>query len=305
MSFLIFKKKYFETTLRIACDSNEKKNLKFILAITLRTEDPTALLKKVEGQFDFVYHRFEENLGSSSLTKQWERCVSLVTQEDWVMILGDDDILGKNVVEAFYSNLEEVKSADVIRFSSCKIDEKGNVSSNIFYHPKRESSVEFLFKEKKRSSLSEYAFKRSQIIEIGFKNFPLAWCSDILAVLEFSNFDLVYSINEAIVYVRISALSISGNQDNVRLKNLASEEFSSFIIFKKFHFFNKIERLSIINGYEVAMKRNRKLKIEDKFLLYLNYMLKIVVFFMCSSFLEDLLLVFLKDSSDGEDLVCS
>lgn len=265
-----FKKKYFETTLESLAIQTEKK-FKVYIGDDASTEDPTALLKKVEGQFDFVYHRFEENLGSSSLTKQWERCVSLVTQEDWVMILGDDDILGKNVVEAFYSNLEEVKSVDVIRFSSCKIDEKGDVSSNIFYHPKRESSVEFLFKEKKRSSLSEYAFKRSQIIEIGFKNFPLAWCSDILAVLEFSNFDLVYSINEAIVYVRISALSISGNQDNVRLKNLASEEFSSFIIFKKFHFFNKIQRLSIINGYEVAMKRNRKLKIEDSFTLFKLY----------------------------------
>jgi glycosyltransferase involved in cell wall biosynthesis len=265
-----FKKKYFEATLESLAIQTEKK-FKVYIGDDASKEDPTALLKKVEGQFDFVYHRFEENLGGSSLTKQWERCVSLVTQEDWVMILGDDDILGKNVVEAFYSNLEEVKSVDVIRFASCKIDEKGDVSSNIFYHPKRESSVEFLFKEKKRSSLSEYAFKRNQIIGIGFKNFPLAWCSDILAVLEFSNFDLVYSINEAIVYVRISALSISGNQDNVRLKNLASEEFSSFIIFKKFHFFNKIQRLSIINGYEVAIKRNRKLKIEDSFALFKLY----------------------------------
>jgi hypothetical protein len=139
--------------------------------------------------------------------------------------------------------------------------------------------------KKNRTSLSEYVFKRNQIIKIGFKNFPLAWCSDILAVLEFSNFNLVYTINEAIVYIRISDFSISGNQDNVKLKNLASEEFSSFIIFEKFQFFTKTQRLSILNGYEVAIKRNRKLEMKD-WLILLKLNIKNFSFIHVSKFIR-------------------
>ena len=36
------------------------------------------------------------------------------------MILGDDDVLGKNVVEAFYENLAEIESesVNVVRFAT-------------------------------------------------------------------------------------------------------------------------------------------------------------------------------------------
>lgn len=265
-----FKLTFFEATLESLSNQTDKR-FKVYIGNDASMENPLILLEKYRGIFDFVYHDFENNVGGISLVKHWERCINLIEEEEWLMILGDDDVLDKNVIEAFYTNLEEVKLVDVIRFASCKIDENDDVSSSVYYHPKKESSVDFLFKEKKRNSLSEYIFKRSQIIEIGFRNFPLAWCSDILAVLEFSNFKLVHSINEAIVYIRISTLSISGNQDNVRLKNLASEEFSSFIIFKKFQFFNKVQRLSILYGYEVAIKRNRKVKIRDWFTLLKLY----------------------------------
>ena len=44
-------------------------------------EKPSALLEKYKEQFDFIYHRFDENLGGTSLTKQWERCIALSGNE--------------------------------------------------------------------------------------------------------------------------------------------------------------------------------------------------------------------------------
>ena len=61
-------------------------------------------LENYKGEFEFEYHKFENNLGSSSLTKQWERCVDLASNEEWIMILGDDDYLDSNVVASFYNN---------------------------------------------------------------------------------------------------------------------------------------------------------------------------------------------------------
>lgn len=67
--------------------------------------------------------------------------------------------------------------------------------------------------------MSEYVFKKEAVVKIGFKNFPLGWYSDDLAVLEFSNFKNVYSLNNSLVFIRFSALSISGNSSYSR-KNL-------------------------------------------------------------------------------------
>jgi hypothetical protein len=41
----------------------------------LSDEDPTQLLEKFKIQFDFDYQYYETNLGSISLTQQWERCL--------------------------------------------------------------------------------------------------------------------------------------------------------------------------------------------------------------------------------------
>ena len=176
------------------------------------SEKPIELLKKYKNQFDFVYYHFNENLGSVSLTKQWERSINLSVDEKWVMILGDDDVLDNNVVEEFYKNLEEVEDEkiNVIRFSTFKIDEKNRIISEVYLHPKIEKATDFLFRDK-RSSLSEYIFRKDKILEVGFKNFPLGWCSDLLAILEFSKFGEIFTINTAIFKIRISKLFLFTN----------------------------------------------------------------------------------------------
>lgn len=66
---------------------------------------------------------------------------------------------------------------------------------------------------KERSSLSEYIFSLDSFKKYGFKHFPLAWASDILAVYEFADNYPIFSINSSTVYVRISNVSISGKKD--------------------------------------------------------------------------------------------
>jgi len=76
-------------------------------------KNPEALLEKYQKSFDFLYHRFDENLGGISLTRQWERCITLTANEKWIMILGDDDILGVNVVEDFYQSVTEIEYKNI------------------------------------------------------------------------------------------------------------------------------------------------------------------------------------------------
>ncbi|MFV8358509.1 glycosyltransferase, partial [Flavobacterium sp. XS1P32] len=155
-------------------------------------ENPNDLLEKYKGKFDFEYCRFQGNLGGISLVQQWERCIAMTGDEQWIMILGDDDVLQENCVASFYANLSEINANDckVVRFATQVINQDNKIISDIFYHPKIENSVEFVMRKLKghtRSSLSEYIFDKNKLITTQFRDFPLAWYSDLLGVLEFSD----------------------------------------------------------------------------------------------------------------------
>lgn len=265
-----FKLTFFEATLQSLADQTDKR-FKVYIGDDVSPEDCSALLKKFTGKFDFDYHRFENNLGGTALTKQWERCIALSNDEEWLMILGDDDVLSVNFIEEFFLQFENfVHDFNVIRFGIIKIGKDGQPFSDLYTNPIIESSKEILFL-KKRSSLSEYIFTKKQVVQIGFKDFPLAWCSDILAVLEFSNLGLIYSINKAFVKVRITEFSISGNNTNLNLKSSAIFQFYYYLITKKEKKFTNQE-------LKILLKKINKCYINDKKNLHFLYKITFIHF---------------------------
>ncbi len=197
--------------------------------------DPEELINQFRGNIDITYEQFPNNLGMTSLVKQWERCISLVEEEEWVLLMGDDDVLGVNCVSDFYNNLEEITKLDinVFRYSSQVINETGTAISNVYDHPLIENSIDFLFRRLEgltRSSLSEYIFRKEKIIIERFKEFPLAWHTDDLAILEFSDFENIYSVSSSTVLFRNSGYNISSKSDNTIQKNLANFYFYHYLI---------------------------------------------------------------------------
>ena len=251
-----YKITFFEATIQSLANQTNKR-FKVYIGDDASPENPSDLLEKYIGKFNFVYYRFDSNLGGSSLVKQWERCITLSGEEEWLMILGDDDVLGENVVEEFYINIDTLSNKiNVIRFSTFKINEFGNKISETYKHPCWENSSDFLFR-KTRSSLSEYVFNRAKLNEVKFKDFPLAWYSDLLAVLEISDFNLVYSINSAVVQVRISEHSISGKQDNSNYKIQANFDFFNLLCVKYFNEFSGIQK-------GILLEKLNKCYLDDK-----------------------------------------
>ena len=266
-----FKRDYFEETLKsLVVQTN--KNFKVYIGNDNSPEDPSKLVEKYTGFFSIQLTNFSENLGGISLVQQWERCISLVDGQEWILILGDDDRLGENVVEEFYRNQKDFIKLNVVRFASCKIDGKGKRISKIYERIKIESSVDFFFKTG-RSSLSEYVFRKRVISEIGFKDLPLAWGADLLAVLEFSNFGDIYSINNAVVEVRYSDKNISGDPDNWRQKEKAIKMFYEYLIRNKKKHFNKTYWLVLLRRYEGILFQVRELNLQA-WLKLLNFNLK-------------------------------
>lgn len=228
-----FKHTFFEETL-LSLANQTNKQFKVYIGNDASPENPSLLLEQYKDKFDFVYYEFESNLGGISLVQQWNRCIAKVEDEEWLMILGDDDVLSENVVEEFYKNRNEIQSLDshVIRYASVVIDAMGKEISKTYTHPKLETATDFLMRKIKggtRSSLSEYIFKKPTFDEVGFKDFPLAWSSDVLAVVEVSVYNNIFTINNATVSFRQSGLNISSQQDSIE-KNNAWFKFYTYLL---------------------------------------------------------------------------
>ncbi|MFV5694954.1 glycosyltransferase [Flavobacterium sp. LB3P122] len=269
-----YKLTFFEATLQSLANQTDKR-FKVYIGNDASPENPTNLLEKYKGLFEFVYHRFDSNLGGISLVKQWERCVEMVGDEEWLMIMGDDDYLDENLVAFWYEkyNIFNIKS-EVIRFASKLIVEETNTVSDAYVHPVWENATDSFYRKFQnltRSSLSEYIFSRISYVKYGFHDYPLAWNSDDRAWLEFSNNKPIFTINESIVFVRISMLNISGRSDNVIEKNLSVIAFYKFIISNKLELYNKKQRDGLMRRYENEIKNVRNLRIEEWFFLLFIY----------------------------------
>lgn len=257
-----YKFTFFEAALESLASQTSKK-FKVYIGDDASPENPSFLLEKYSGRFDFVYHRFEMNLGALSLTQQWHRCISLIQEEEWLMVLGDDDVLQDDFVISFYENLKEIEvlKINVIRYPTVVINEKGKEISKIHTHPELESSTDFLMRKLKggtRSSLSEFVFRRKVFDKVKFKDLPLAWHSDYLAVLEVSNFSTLFTINNSLVYFRHSGLNITSKNDNLKLKNIASFKFYYYLLNEKKEFFDSHEIAVLMARLEKTFMDNKK-----------------------------------------------
>lgn len=270
-----YKLTFFEATLQSLAHQSDKR-FKVYIGDDASPEDCSVLLQQFQGQIDFKYHRFDANLGAISLTQQWERCIALSNDEQWLMILGDDDVLDDNCVASFYANEVEIKEnkSNVIRYACKVINAQGNVFLGPYFHPKLELASDFYCRKVKnltRSSLSEYIFKKEVFNQYKFVNYPLAWHSDDKAWLDFSENKPIYTINEAIVYVRFSEINISGRQDNITQKLTATFQFYGDILSDKKNVFTSKQVLTILMSYEVIIKKNRKLNFNEWIFLFRNY----------------------------------
>jgi glycosyltransferase involved in cell wall biosynthesis len=271
-----YKRTFFEATLESLANQTDQRFTVYI-GDDASTENPAAFLEKFKGTFNFVYKRFDNNLGGTSLTQHWKRCIALSGSEEWIMILGDDDVLSKNFVESFYSKKKLFQDIyNVVRFSVIKIDKNSISISGKIDNREVEFANKILFNSK-RSSLSEYVFRSSTVNKVGFKSFPFAWWSDVLAVLEFSNFDKIYSINDSYVKVRISAESISGSLNFEKQKETASFLFYNYLLLTKIKFFNTIEIDFLLNKISTLYLNNRRninLFLKISFVYFKNYKFK-------------------------------
>lgn len=229
-----YKFDFFKETLDSLANQTNK-NFNVYIGNDASPNNPEALLLEYRDKLNIKYQNFTENLGSKSLVQQWYRCLELVEDEKWVQILGDDDALSNDVIESFYAEVDANSSTKVFRFSTQVIDENSAKTSSVFSQPKEENGFDFLERKLKgetRSSLSEYIFDKNELFKFGIKDFPLAWFSDLLLVVELSTEKPIISFNNSVVFFRNSGVNITSKKDNLVKKNEATFAFYFYLIQK-------------------------------------------------------------------------
>lgn len=279
---------FFEETLQSLASQTDQR-FKVYISDDASPESPKLLLDKYQDKFDLEYHRFENNLGGKSLVKHWDRSIALTKNEDWLMILGDDDFFEENVVKSFYEHLDHFnEKATVVRCASKILEQETGKLSNLYTNPVWEKATDSFFRKYQwlgRSSLSEYIFTKKSYETFKFKDYPLAWYSDDMAWLDFSNNKPIYSINDSIVYFRMSASNISGREDNLEEKEQSEYLFYQRLVKKHLSKCDLNQKKIFLLEFGIIAKNTKQLDFKTCFLI-ISKLLKNGLFYSCAKFIR-------------------
>lgn len=197
------------------------------------------LINEFKGQIKIKYQKFAVNTGTISLANYWTKCIKFLPRHiRWVIILGDDDYLEPNYISLSKKIITEKENISLVIHSTNVVNSSNSILRKFVIN--QCFSNDFVIGKLngvQRLSLSEMLINCSVFNEIEFRDYPLAWNSDLMFFFEVSEKYQVYYSNEITVNVRVSEHSISGNSKleknksnaNVMfLKDLLSEYKSSF-----------------------------------------------------------------------------
>lgn len=186
-------------------------------------EDLYSIVHKYTDKLEITYHRFEENIGGYDLVAQWERCIKLSKDEEWLWLFSDDDVMEERCVEYFFNSLLYTEEKyDLYRFNTTRINKFGNIIKKNKPYPDI-----LLMKQYAEHILSgadtfvvEYIFKRKRLFDIGgFVPFDLAWGSDTATWLALSSETAIYTIKGPRVRWRYGGINISSLQSDHGIAN--------------------------------------------------------------------------------------
>ncbi len=221
-----FKVKFLASTLASLCVQTNK-NFNVYVGDDNSPDEIENCVNLFKDKLNLKFKKFEDNLGSISLTTHWQRCIDMVGDEEWIWLLPDDDTASLECVDSFYRELEKHSAKKMLfRFQTNHINEDDVLLYQTNRCPPLESNVDFMIKKlqfDRNSSLAEYIFSKEAFINYGgFVDLPLAWGSDDLLWIKLSQENDIVTLPLGIVSLRQSSLNISNN-----LTSFTNEKFDA------------------------------------------------------------------------------
>lgn len=205
------------------------------------------LIFKYIDRINIVYKKFNENLGRKDLVAQWNRCLDLIDDEEWIWLFSDDDIMDSNCVEFFYDELKKSQEYDLYHFNVDVINSQNDLLWKAEEYPNVLDGLTFLRKKNSAaidSFVVEYIFRRLKFEDLGgFQHFDMAWGSDVATWAKLGKESGIKTICGARVLWRESNLNITPSKDRAILKRKLAANVEFFKWSKEY--FNEISYIEI------------------------------------------------------------
>lgn len=236
LAFIIplYKTAYLSATLQSLSEQTNK-NFNVYIGDDCSPNPPDKIIEEFSQKLTIHYTRFTQNVGGINPVRNWNRCLDLVQDEEWICMLPDDDMLSSDVVEDFYQCLQNSKDQPVYAFKmgTKTINSKGEVrsirrvSSGITGNYEYFSSV---FKGNDDCTLGDVIYSKKRLLEVGkFKEFPKAWCSDHCGLIEVTSGGLMYNLPNSFLTFRMSGENISSQIIDGSIKMRARYLFGKWL----------------------------------------------------------------------------
>jgi hypothetical protein len=179
------------------------------------------------------YLRFDVNLGRSSLTAQWDRCLSNIEQEEWIWFIPDDDVPEPGAVAQIYDAINSVASnVTLLHLSTAIIDGSGrDLGFNDTMPSGAYDAAEFYYRVLRGESmitLGSQVYSR-RALNACFVEFPKGWGSDHATALKCTGTHKVVHMPDIKLQFRMSDVNISSQSDDWQQKADARVQFAVWL----------------------------------------------------------------------------
>jgi glycosyltransferase involved in cell wall biosynthesis len=197
---------------------------------------PLNLIEKYKDILQISYVRFDINLGSEDLAAQWNRCVKLAPNSDWIWVIPDDDLPSENCIEEIKKSCliaDRVRS-NIIHVPCITINSRGDVLTDREDWPSITNSCDFYLRHLKGEvsglSLANSVYRRNKFESVGgFISLPKAWGSDHATTLSVADGGSIVTAPKASLKFRMSNYNISSFIDDAEEKMQARLLFSKIL----------------------------------------------------------------------------
>lgn len=203
------------------------------------------IVDRYRDKINIVYKRFDTNLGGKDLVAQWERCIDMTKDEEWLWLFSDDDMMEANCVEEFYKTIKSNSDIGLVHFNVLCLDCNTNEIEELPHFPKYCETKRFIDEKLKGRLISfvvEFVVRKDIFYLSGrFQSFDLAWGSDFISWIKFSYAaNGIITCNSSKVIWRKSGENISPNKSNI----IIYRKIKSLILNAKW-----IGEFAVKNGY--------------------------------------------------------
>ena len=102
------------------------------------------IVERYRNKINLVYKRFDTNLGGKDLVAQWERCIDMSQDEEWIWLFSDDDVMEPQCVEEFYKTIMDNPQTGLVHFDICRLDDATAIVTPLSVYPKHCSAKFYL-----------------------------------------------------------------------------------------------------------------------------------------------------------------